>query len=169
MKKIFNITETDINRLVKNVINEMYENLIPLSIKEWSDVWFKLRKISPSFHYPDDDGVYVFGGLDFFISEDGTHLTLNEFLRDPYSWREEYDKGAKVLEDYYKKLRGIFDESGLGIKIHMGPKFKMVIYMDDTPEEMYEGWSEKYKRSIDCNHPKGFSQRAHCQGRKKRK
>lgn len=31
------------------------------------------------------------------------------------------------------------------------------------------GWSEKYKRSIDCNNPKGFSQKAHCAGRKKRK
>lgn len=30
-----------------------------------------------------------------------------------------------------------------------------------------EKWSEKYKRSINCNNPKGFSQRAHCQGRKK--
>ena len=30
-----------------------------------------------------------------------------------------------------------------------------------------EGWSQKYKKSIDCNNPKGFSQRAHCQGRKK--
>ena len=30
------------------------------------------------------------------------------------------------------------------------------------------GWSTKYKRSIDCNNPKGFSQKAHCQGRKKR-
>ena len=30
-----------------------------------------------------------------------------------------------------------------------------------------EAWSAKYKRSIDCNNPKGFSQRAHCQGRKK--
>ncbi len=29
-------------------------------------------------------------------------------------------------------------------------------------------WSDKYKRSIDCNNPKGFSQRAHCQGRKKK-
>ena len=29
-----------------------------------------------------------------------------------------------------------------------------------------EGWSEKYKKSIDCKNPKGFSQRAHCQGRK---
>jgi hypothetical protein len=30
-----------------------------------------------------------------------------------------------------------------------------------------EGWSAKYKKSIDCDNPKGFSQRAHCQGRKK--
>ena len=30
-----------------------------------------------------------------------------------------------------------------------------------------EAWSEKYKRSINCNNPKGFSQRAHCAGRKK--
>ena len=30
------------------------------------------------------------------------------------------------------------------------------------------GWSQKYKKSIDCNNPKGFSQKAHCQGKKKR-
>jgi len=30
-------------------------------------------------------------------------------------------------------------------------------------------WSQKYKKSIDCNNPKGFSQKAHCAGRKKRK
>lgn len=34
--------------------------------------------------------------------------------------------------------------------------------------EMEEKWSEKYKKSINCNNPKGFSQRAHCQGRKKK-
>jgi hypothetical protein len=34
--------------------------------------------------------------------------------------------------------------------------------------EMKEKWSEKYKRSINCNNPRGFSQRAHCQGRKKK-
>lgn len=36
-----------------------------------------------------------------------------------------------------------------------------------TGEPVNEKWSQKYKRSIDCNNPKGFSQRAHCQGRKK--
>lgn len=33
--------------------------------------------------------------------------------------------------------------------------------------QLDEKWSEKYKRSINCANPKGFSQRAHCQGRKK--
>jgi hypothetical protein len=36
-----------------------------------------------------------------------------------------------------------------------------------TEEELDEKWSNKYKRSIDCSNPKGFSQRAHCQGKKK--
>ena len=30
-----------------------------------------------------------------------------------------------------------------------------------------EKWSKKYKRSINCNNPKGFSQKAHCAGRNK--
>ena len=29
-----------------------------------------------------------------------------------------------------------------------------------------EAWSAKYKKSIDCDNPRGFSQRAHCRGRK---
>lgn len=35
-------------------------------------------------------------------------------------------------------------------------------------DEVTEKWSEKYKKSIDCSNPKGFSQKAHCQGRKKK-
>jgi len=40
---------------------------------------------------------------------------------------------------------------------------------DDEWDEIDENWSQKYKRSIDCNNPKGFSQKAHCQVRKKKK
>ena len=36
-------------------------------------------------------------------------------------------------------------------------------------ETIQEGWSKSYKASIDCNNPKGFSQKAHCAGRKKKK
>lgn len=34
-------------------------------------------------------------------------------------------------------------------------------------EIITEKWSQKYKRSINCSNPKGFSQKAHCAGRKK--
>jgi len=39
-------------------------------------------------------------------------------------------------------------------------------YMELKPI-VFEEWSKKYKKSINCSNPKGFSQRAHCQGRKK--
>lgn len=39
--------------------------------------------------------------------------------------------------------------------------------MKTFKQHIDEKWSEKYKKSIDCSNPKGFSQKAHCQGRKK--
>ena len=36
-----------------------------------------------------------------------------------------------------------------------------------SSEFVKENWRKKYKQSIDCASPRGFSQRAHCQGRKK--
>jgi hypothetical protein len=38
---------------------------------------------------------------------------------------------------------------------------------DEDPDYIDEKWSKKYKRSINCANPRGFSQRAHCAGRKK--
>ena len=34
-------------------------------------------------------------------------------------------------------------------------------------DSIEEKWTQKYKNSIDCSHPKGFSQKAHCAGEKK--
>ena len=47
-------------------------------------------------------------------------------------------------------------------------RFDSEINVEDWVE-ISEKWSQKYKKSIDCNNPKGFSQKAYCQGRKKRK
>ena len=38
---------------------------------------------------------------------------------------------------------------------------------DKNSQGVDEGWSQKYKSSINCSHPKGFSQKAHCAGKKK--
>jgi len=47
---------------------------------------------------------------------------------------------------------------------------KQLSNFKDLPEEVDvdEKWSQKYKDSIDCKNPKGFSQKAHCQGKKKK-
>ena len=34
-------------------------------------------------------------------------------------------------------------------------------------QELEEKWTQKYKNSIHCSNPKGFSQKAHCAGKKK--
>jgi len=39
--------------------------------------------------------------------------------------------------------------------------------LEENPDYIEEKWSDKYKRSINCANPRGFSQRAHCAGRKK--
>lgn len=48
------------------------------------------------------------------------------------------------------------------------PIGKIFTQSKKTVEDIQEKWSEKYKKSIDCKNPKGFSQRAHCQGKKKK-
>jgi hypothetical protein len=40
-------------------------------------------------------------------------------------------------------------------------------FEEESADYIEEKWSKKYKSSINCSNPKGFSQRAHCAGRKK--
>ena len=54
--------------------------------------------------------------------------------------------------------------------------FELGLYVENAIKKMGarqldEGkkWSEKRKRSINCSNPKGFSEKAHCAGRKKTK
>jgi hypothetical protein len=53
----------------------------------------------------------------------------------------------------------------------MGYFFIVIIYnMSKTRKRKGGKWTLKYKRSINCRRPKGFSQRQHCKyGRKTRK
>lgn len=39
----------------------------------------------------------------------------------------------------------------------------------DAQDHVDEAWSNSYKKSINCSHPKGFSQKAHCAARRKRR
>ena len=59
----------------------------------------------------------------------------------------------KILNKYQRQAK---DRATMGYHSSMAYPYKV------------EGWSKKYKRSINCNNPKGFSQKAHCAGRKKK-
>ena len=95
---------------------------------------------------------------------------------------ESIKKDAKVVEmkfhpkDYYDKQKNEITEFAkhLDEPREIGKKKKRLSSSEmkklkNKAFEVYrEGWSDKYKKSIDCNNPKGFSQKAHCAGRKKR-
>ena len=83
----------------------------------------------------------------------------------------------KLSKSQIKKMRDKFDKTGK-LPPHLE---KLAKLMDKHTElknvvvpglewmaDLEEGWSEKYKKSIDCNNPKGFSQKAHCAGKKKK-
>lgn len=54
-----------------------------------------------------------------------------------------------------------------GVKDKNGKKVPNCVPIKES-EEVEEKWSKKYKDSIDCDNPKGFSQKAHCQGKVKK-
>ena len=83
-------------------------------------------------------------------------------------------KDAKVIEmkfhpkDYYDKQKNEMLNQPNYIR-NVAP---VPANQEDGEHKYYnpdvkEDWSDKYKKSIDCNNPKGFSQKAHCAGRKK--
>ena len=118
MKKIVRLTEQDLARIVKRLVNENFKEV------SWKDIWFKLRRLSQSFHFPEDTE-YSFGGLDFIVSQDGESLELLDIYKDPYMWRDEYDKGVDVLNRYSDKIRNFVDEFNLKYDQPFTLMFKM--------------------------------------------
>jgi 5'(3')-deoxyribonucleotidase len=75
-----------------------------------------------------------------------------------------------LIDDYGVNIRKWEDSGGIGFK-HKDHKFERTaqrFMQGESLELISEKWSAKYKRSINCNNPKGFSQKAHCAGRKKK-
>ena len=70
----------------------------------------------------------------------------------------------KEKESATQRKRAAQNDAGRGGKDSSG-QGKPPIYV--STDKKNEDWSQKYKNSIDCNNPKGFSQKAHCQGKKK--
>lgn len=97
---------------------------------------------------------------------------------EPYSAclsRQKAEKlGKKGIGSFVRRKREAQKDADRG-KVGSGDKGMKPVYVktgitDKDPKKkgIQDDWSMKYKKSIDCENPRGFSQRAHCQGREKR-
>ena len=75
-------------------------------------------------------------------------------------------KNGNNLKDYHfgSEVSEVSDFSDEDKKLFFPSYFNMNLQED----ELTEKWSEKYKKSINCDNPKGFSQKAHCDGKRKK-
>ena len=84
----------------------------------------------------------------------------------------------QIKLDHFADFMNFYNELTIGITTHdvnglTELDFELALYIDKALEQMGarqldEKWSAKYKKSINCSNPKGFSQKAHCAGRKKK-
>jgi len=138
------------------------------------EAWVQ-SKITKAAEYLDTVSDHMDGG------EDDTKRFSKKEVKEGF-------KGHKSVEEIAKKHK--VSPSLIQKQLEMGMKVEhehttdndeamdiALQHLDEIPnyysklkkmEKVKEDWSEKYKKSIDCNNPKGFSQRAHCQGRKKK-
>ncbi len=109
---------------------------------------------------------------EFATGDDGEEDTLRKFARMWYNGDDAVQqKVERVLDRIGWEIGEIESEEGGAFVVRSGDEHGRS-YISFAPEDLSESivnekWSQKYKRSINCNNPKGFSQRAHCQGKKK--
>jgi hypothetical protein len=99
-------------------------------------------------------------GLDVIKANSGGHKCITNISGINFLYRKkgnDTEKSGKRYVDLVKEIQNLFVDI-----------LQEKINQEGESKELDEEWSEKYKKSIDCNNPKGFSQKAHCQGRKKK-
>ena len=106
--------------------------------------------------------------LDKAYSSAGVKLnsdTMGDAMKYKQSFKENDDEDKKEpkyldIQDMIPLLR---KQLMKGTKVDQRQKKER-----EQKDDVTEKWSEKYKKSINCSNPKGFSQRAHCDGLKKK-
>lgn len=148
------------DRLAQQAVQALDRGIMGQGIEE-----AKMKNDPESGHiiYPD-------GGLGGY-SPNGLQRAVAEHLAQAVGFLKsgEFDKVEYILYQW-----GVVENKVKALKQYMefmkrqGRRPMASGRVVDLGEDyLDEKWSEKYKRSIDCNNPRGFSQRAHCAGRKK--
>jgi hypothetical protein len=99
---------------------------------------------------------YVPQLMDLYKQKHG--LTFKETVLNPRDLAGDLAAKRKALQDL--SMNKDVDQQAVQQR-------KLDLDREARAKGMAEEWSQKYKSSINCSHPKGFSQKAHCAGKKK--
>ena len=98
------------------------------------------------------------------------------YLREVFDKKYGHDTNSHVVkhkDDNGKDFWAVYNNKGDIVKLFYSAK-QAKTYAEKNHDDLMqdkivaEKWSQKYKDSINCSNPKGFSQKAHCAGKKKR-
>ena len=129
---------------VEEIFNKINEKLSKSQIKKMKDKFDKTGKLPPH--------------LEKLAKLMDKHTELKNVVVPGLEWMADLDEG-------YKK----FKEEGLDDLKNLPPDLVKNMKKARKKKSVEEKkWSQKYKKSIDCSNPKGFSQKAHCAGKKKK-
>ena len=161
MEKIIRLTESDLVRIVKQVISENDPKVGTGKKPKGSD-----RRL-----YTDEnpnDTVSV----KFKTKQDIIDTLNKESFKSKSHARQ-----SQIINLIHQRLRVALERAkDPEVKKRLRTAFEYIESKKEQSkrktQEMKEGeleekWSEKYKKSINCNNPKGFSQKAHCDGKRK--
>ena len=143
MNRIVKLTEEDIKNMVKKTMNQM--------------------NVQGNEHHDRGNRYMFFSNLQQMRRQCDILLDM-----DPEMVEGVLENGHDWAQDHIAEAKNNMDQV-FDFLMNESKKYGMELSMNiDDSDMMNEKWSKEYKNSIDCNNPKGFSQRAHCQGRKKR-
>jgi len=143
MNRIVKLTEEDIKNMVKKTMNQI--------------------NVQGNEHHDRGNRYMFFSNLQQMRRQCDILLDMDPemvegILDNGHDWAQDHISEAKNnMDQVFDFLMNESKKSGMELSMNI-----------DDSDMMNEKWSKQYKNSIDCNNPKGFSQRAHCQGRKKR-
>tara|TARA_B100000963_G_scaffold207468_2_gene180744 strand:+ start:4430 stop:11707 length:7278 start_codon:yes stop_codon:yes gene_type:complete len=118
-------------------------------------------------------------GMQNYLSRNEVNK-LVAFLNNPDNDEEFKEKSLARLRSHYVNGQGAYDSFNkllADTRVEMQnesvfDKFEKLPLQEQlrivNESDILEKWSQKYKKSINCSNPKGFSQKAHCAGKKKK-
>ena len=143
MKRIVKLTEEDIKDMVRKTMDQI--------------------NVQGNEHHDRGNRYMFFSNLQQMRRQCDILLDM-----DPEMVEGVLENGHDWAQDHIAEAKNNMDQV-FDFLMNESKKYGMELSMNiDDSDMMNEKWSKEYKNSIDCNNPKGFSQRAHCQGRKKR-